>query len=174
LNASYAIFIGLMMHSAFRTGDNLQYRQMATIKDSLHFPRRAPMNTIFRSWKRKAGCVTLGLAVALTGSWMRSQFAPDILCWSIGRRTEVIISSDGNLSWWRLATEEPVKSFWNPGFVKQSTDGSHYAMIGKWFVELDAANSCPVPYWTFALPMALLSAYLLFSKPPAPKSTESP
>lgn len=123
------------------------------------------MKDFFHGWRRKVGCVALVMACTLIGFWTRSQFDADVLCWSVGHETEVVISRDGVLSWWRLATERPVPRFWNPRFVNQSRDGTHYVAIGDWFVELGAADSCSVPYWPFAMPLTLFAAFLILWKP---------
>ncbi|HEY4261031.1 MAG TPA: hypothetical protein VGM98_12755 [Schlesneria sp.] len=122
------------------------------------------MHTFFHGWRRKTGCITLVLSCVLMGLWMRSQLVTDTWCWSIGHETEVVISSDGMLSWWRLATQRPVARFWNPGFVGQ-TEGTRYAVIGDWGVELGLSDSCTVPYWPFVVPLTLFSGYLMLWKP---------
>jgi hypothetical protein len=98
------------------------------------------MHTFFHGWRRKTGCITLVVSCALMGLWMRSQLAGDTWCWSVGHETEVVISENGMLSWWRLATQRPVARFWNPGFVGRTSDGTRYAAIGDWgawFVRLN-------------------------------------
>ncbi|MDB5345260.1 MAG: hypothetical protein JWP89_3637 [Schlesneria sp.] len=123
------------------------------------------MRTFFHGWRRKTGVVTLVVSCALMGLWMRSQLVGDTWCWSVGHETEVVISEDGMLSWWRLATQRPVARFWNPGFVSQSPDGTRYATIGDWGVELGLSDSLTVPYWPFVIPLTLLSGYLMLWKP---------
>jgi hypothetical protein len=123
------------------------------------------MHTFFHGWRRKTGVVTLVMSCALMGLWMRSQLITDTWCWSIGHETEVVISGDGMLSWWRLSTQRPVARFWNPGFVVQTSDGTRYANIGDWGVELGLSDSMTVPYWPFVIPLTLFSAYLMLWKP---------
>ena len=105
------------------------------------------------------------IALLLMGIWTRSQMEPDTLCWSIGNRTQIVISNDGVVSWWRLATQRAQPFVWNTRIVNRTRDGSHIATIGNWVVELDASNSLSVPYWPFAVPLTLLSGYLILWKP---------
>lgn len=123
------------------------------------------MHTFFNGWRRKAGVISLVLACGLMSAWMRSQFTSDEFCWSIGHESEVVISSNGMLSWWRLAMQRPVPRFWNPGFVSRGRDGTYYFTIRDWGVELGPGDSLSIPYWPFVIPLTFISAYLILWKP---------
>lgn len=96
---------------------------------------------------------------------MRSQFTSDVFCWSIGHESQVVISSNGMLSWWRLAMQRPVPRFWNPGLVSQGSDGTHYFTVRDWGVELGPGDALSIPYWPFVIPLTFFSAYLILWKP---------
>ena len=63
------------------------------------------MREFFKGWRRKVGLAALVMACVVMGAWMRSQFTSDVFCWSIGHESEVVISGNGALSWWRLAMQ---------------------------------------------------------------------
>lgn len=108
-------------------------------------------------WRRKVGCVALMMACVVMGAWMRSQFTSDVFCWSIGHESEVVISSNAVLSWWRLAMQRPVPRLWNPGFVSQGSDGTtYYFTIRDWGVELGPADSLSIPHLAFRDPTDVL------------------
>ncbi len=126
----------------------------------------ATMKDVFHGWRRKAGVVLLVVACLLASAWMRSQFSREVFCWSIGHDAEVVISDDGILSWWRLSLQHPLRQSWNPGFVNRGRDGTYYFRARDWYVELPESYSwLSVPYWSIAVPLTLLSAYLILWKP---------
>lgn len=132
------------------------------------------MGDFFKGWRRKLGCVALLMACAMMGAWMRSQFTSDVACWSMGHESEVVISSNGMLSWWRLGMQGPVPRFWNPNFVSQGNDGTYYFTVRDWGVELGPADSLSIPYWPFVIPLTFVSAYLILWKPRKAKTSDQP
>jgi hypothetical protein len=61
------------------------------------------MHNYFKPWRRKAGVVTLVMALVLMGVWIRSMFYQDGLM-IFGKRLTMIATAAGSLSW---AVQEP-------------------------------------------------------------------
>jgi hypothetical protein len=97
------------------------------------------MREFFKGWRRKAGCVTLVLAGAILIVWMRSQLITDThMVRHAYRKHYVVTSKSGCL--------EISSNFYVDG-----------GAIEVW--------SKSVKYLAVALPLALLSAYLILWKP---------
>lgn len=57
------------------------------------------MRTFFKGWRRKAGCLTLLMACAVMGMWLRSHFLIECLEISVQDREHCFGSFHGFLSW---------------------------------------------------------------------------
>lgn len=97
-----------------------------------------------RGWKRKVGVVTLVVACVLMAAWLRSIYRPRQFDLTV---STFIWSQDGSLEFWHEYIPEGV----------------------VWRGPPDVEMSWRVPYRHFVLPLTLLSAYLILSKPPATK-----
>ena len=64
------------------------------------------MGDFFHSWRRKAGCVPLVLAVLFTGAWLRSLRTHDRFDFYCGPHTTIRISSAGGAIGWERGTED--------------------------------------------------------------------
>jgi hypothetical protein len=77
------------------------------------------MHTLFDGWRRKTGCVTLLLACAIYGAWIRSSTVTDsVNCYSWWKVMQSLVSSDGSLSWERrdtTAVRNREVPFWKRG-----------------------------------------------------------
>ena len=152
------------------------------------------MSDFFHGWRRKTGCVTLAMACVFMGLWFRSHYIEDWLVIPIRSAPTELLSRPSGIAvvtvngmppeeypaqfHWdtqpldKLALEDPFGSLgtvewrWDFGGFHFSSDGQ--SVITRWYV---------VPYWSIVLPLTLLSAFLLLSKPrPAKRVTmiESP
>ena len=142
------------------------------------------MMEFFRGWRRKAGLVTLVMACAFTSGWVRSLTVRDF----IGRYTTPLtynaIASERQL----LAFEYHFSNRLPPGpdcpYTNCSTSPLDSQLLFKldlnWYVRccgfgfgedtLNTANGRRfliwiVPYWSIVIPLTLISAFLLISKP---------
>jgi hypothetical protein len=79
------------------------------------------MHTFFHGWRRKAGSVTLLLACAVYGAWIRSSTVTDsVNCYSWWKVTQSLVSSDSSLSWERRDTTNVANHevpFWKRGIA---------------------------------------------------------
>ena len=114
------------------------------------------MGDFFKPWRRKIGIVTLMLACVFAAGWVRSQYKADVFIMPLNESSNGVISSrNGEIQW---ATAE-------------------FNHIGKPYEPdgLTELKNLPtvlrsVPYWPIVIPLTLLSAWLLLSKPRQSKS----
>lgn len=145
------------------------------------------MFEFFRGWRRKIGCVTLMMALALTGVWLRSENVADEIRFTIGQRRHLIMSRHEKLSWWGWNAGDATE-FYAPYMsrklipIPRENRLPRGAFNGSAFREgpsdltwalfdIDDTGTFEVkmwmlPHWQIALMLASISAYLLFSKPP--------
>ena len=107
------------------------------------------MKDFFHGWRRKAGCVTLVMALAVTGAWVRSNIVEDDLSFLYPD----LQSSEGGIEWTFLT--------WRRELFK--------GREGNWLVRQVYWR---VPYGFVATPLTLLSAYLLLGQPRKPPSAK--
>ena len=93
------------------------------------------MGDFFKGWRRKAGVVTLAMAMLLTDAWIRSISTRDSVGFRLFGKWNVAASEEQSLQW---GAEVPSTILWN-----------------VW----------TVPYWSIVLPLTLLSAWLILAKP---------
>lgn len=150
------------------------------------------MRKIFYGWRRKAGVVVLLVALLLIGRWMRGQRIADIIGLYNDDNREILFlqtSRDG-LMWehqvaqkdkmpavpiWRrtvLKSDGPVMPFDDPNWLLLNTMDRRWRLcgfdFGRWHTT--KMNGCSVtywniPYWSVILPLTLLAASLILSKP---------
>jgi hypothetical protein len=148
------------------------------------------MGDFFHGWRQRIGCVTLVMALAVTGDWIRSLTVQESLVWSVDKRQVQFVClhdsfliatlDDSQLSketslFPKWITREPFPidefeieegSIWKSewcGFRYGCENGSGQT-IRAW----------TVPYWSLVMMLTLLSAYLLLSKSRPKKSVKSP
>lgn len=153
------------------------------------------MGTYFKPWRRKFGVVTLGLACLLMAIWLRSYYQHDEYGILDGRHYFISengqfvrilrtpTSNQSHLGWhsmkahpWRnpLTGHQFQKPFdyWGLFVVDWTFDGAGFH-FGKGratsWREPNRLEAWIIPYWSFTIPMMLLSVWLLLStvrKPP--------
>jgi len=148
------------------------------------------MGDYFKPWRRKSGVVTLVMACVLSVAWARSRSVNDVLWIQSGNYREFsLLSGEGTLTvtyGWPVEVAEFLKSHSDYGWTtsEKGTASGHrfrwWAPIGSYkggrYVQTAPIwvpnHSAEQPllhvwfeYWLFAIPLTLLSAYLLLSKP---------
>ena len=111
------------------------------------------MLTFFYGWRRKVGCVTLVLATMSIGGWIRSLLVSDVA--GIGNNT--FGSVRGGIWWYKTDDLD----LWEWG--SETIDPNRWIDAGNYW-DL-TSDHCAIPYWSIVIPLTLLSAYLLLSKP---------
>jgi hypothetical protein len=130
------------------------------------------MHDFFKPWRRKFGVVVLVMACVFAAGWIRSRRTVDCLEIESPFSDCVVISGDE-----RLQIVEGRINDWvsNPIWVKlamtskRSSDHEGIRMNRKSFdasfVYLNRDPRAIAPYWSLVVPLTLLSACLLLSKP---------
>jgi hypothetical protein len=127
------------------------------------------------------GCVTLVMACAFAGGWFRSVGFQDFLSFPSGEFSEdYLSSSNGFLGWGLSRVDSP---FYKPSFrltiglptnlnrineLKFRTRWNCFGCTANDFYEI-GESECVVPYGFVVVPLTLLSAWLLLSKPRTPQ-----
>jgi hypothetical protein len=123
------------------------------------------MREFLHSWNRQAGCVTLVMALAVTGTWVRSLCCYDHVDFAIGDRQHIIYSLNGAISWWSwdLTGDRATRrtNGWGSMFIPEGGGFSGTTLTPKQF----RPASVSLDYWTIAIPLTIASALLLLSNP---------
>jgi hypothetical protein len=134
------------------------------------------MGSYFKPLRGKLGVVTLVLACLLMAGWVRSIFTLDQLRFR-DLPTMTFQSASGHLRMWHDSSGEVTSSDlhffeWQRSTVSLSSTSpfpgstNHFGWIGFDFVQYPEQMSLRIlPYWSIVIPLTLLSAWLLFSKP---------
>jgi hypothetical protein len=125
------------------------------------------MREFFKGWRRKAGCGLLVMAMAVTGGWIRSYVAEDILLASSRNRQHRANAANGKISWhaWRNDGGDGV---WTTG--SRQLPANHLEIMREMRSRFEPIQQTRfdewiVPYWSIAIPLTLFSASLIFWKP---------
>ncbi|MDB5345633.1 MAG: hypothetical protein JWP89_4010 [Schlesneria sp.] len=148
------------------------------------------MQTFFHGWRRKMGCVTLVMALACMGAWIRSLATTDIFEFAKETATtDIIYSFDCSIVWIKVHQEWPdVKTSFQEWDTVPRTDYDFFEDDRiTWFFrccgigvgkEVAGTNDWPiyfiVHYSTITLPLTVLSAYLILWKPRKPIAPTPP
>lgn len=137
------------------------------------------MGTYFKSWRRKFGVVTLVIACTFAAGWVRSNFVGDLVTFEVFGSPQSMISIDDQILWWIFEGRRP-------GRWTALTTGLNFVETLEWIEEARnlsreiraATKKSPmhgqqhlvftewrIPYWLIATPLALISVWLLLSKP---------
>jgi hypothetical protein len=121
------------------------------------------MREFFRGWRRKVGCVMLAVACGLVGMWLRSSIVSDEWFYVLGEQQYLLLSSDGHVSSssWSVNTRDR-------HFGVTSIPKSDPLFLWKTIGIQGAAHRSEHwtrGYWQLAIPLTLLSAYLILWKP---------
>ena len=147
------------------------------------------MGAYFKPWRRKIGVLSLLLACVLMVAWMRSWNRGDVYVIRIGDDTlHCFISQRDWIGWVKIQSQQSlprtVRTGWDVKLLN-GADALFNAIHTKWFAPItrhDPLHATPgyfgvsyepfvpnphliMPYWSIVIPLTLLSAYLLLSKP---------
>ncbi len=148
------------------------------------------MREVFRGWRRKLGCVTLLISLALTGLWIRSRSTLDEYHLWKQQQTSMIVASEKTcLVLGRLWNVSPTvirgpyiamdrERIISGGRIVHAADLEIESRWGSGGLGLVKRYQQPplsvknirldlliIPYWCVVWPLTLLSAWLLLSKP---------
>jgi len=138
------------------------------------------MGDYFKPWRRKIGVVTLVMACVFAAGWVRSLTFVEAVDWQIYQSGVILGSIDSHFGlfvvedgksnrfsypeWGTVefrTVEELVSEGGTPVWHWQRF-GFHVAAI---FDRYSVYGLILAPYWSIVIPLTLLSAYLLLSKP---------
>ena len=133
------------------------------------------MGEFFKPWRRKAGLLTLVMALMLMAGWVRSLSCFDFVNCRIGYETCLQISSNRSHLVVNRIKESPdsidVTMDWH---TYPATDGELFLPPKNWdesiilvrgnHIILGEWNLLNLRYWSVVIPLTLISFWLLFSK----------
>ena len=168
------------LYTSLRLPDSLAGQATGTEGESAC--RGQLMSDFFHSWRRKAGCVTLVMALVFMGGWVRSVSLTDNIVVPCERnRIHVLLSLDSTLGWWIYRADKPHgKPAWPDWRSEVTVDAGRLnngnvqwnwrcCGFGRGATAIAADGSMAqlwtIPYWSVTTPLTLLSAFLLLSKP---------
>ena len=148
------------------------------------------MSNYFKPLRRKVGVVTLGLACLLVAGWARNYSVRESINFPIGDSSALQFhSGDHCMSLVAMWTSIPDKEMASVRFYRHDDKDGVRLHVGevmlasgpspfrpKWFRfglgnRLTTLMTYSLPYWSMVVPLTLLSACLLLSKPRPVKST---
>jgi hypothetical protein len=127
----------------------------------------------FRGWRRKAGLMTLAMALLLMVAWTRSYSVYSMLGFAVGGRQFMVQAGTGYVRWsgWSSRTAEPLISAWQT--LTLNEDHERALIVRQLAIDgSEDSVSWLIPYWSLVLPLTLLSAWLLLSKSRAANSAK--
>lgn len=134
----------------------------------------------FRPWRRKIGIVTLVVACVFAAGWVRSQNTVDGVGIRLYGEMHDLCSAAGGVYWIYGAGIDDGQVRIYSHDIKLDPESVLCHLSSRWITtkelcgfvvffeyweERDELTAIKVPYWSIVIPLALLSAYLLLSKP---------
>ena len=127
------------------------------------------MREFIRGWKRKAGCLTLGLACLLAGLWTHSRTIRSETVFPLGSRLNVLIGFEGHVYWVGYDAGKGMPLRWGFRTGNRSRDWLEQFSVSDFesmWVELAEKRQFGMRHWHFqpgaiAFPLTFLSAILL-------------
>jgi hypothetical protein len=144
------------------------------------------MQTFFHGWRRKTGVATLVMACAAMGVWIRSRLTEDSLVYFAKEDILGLSSRKSELSWTRYTpwnSDDLSRSsgtwVWSHDVVRQEAPDRYegYEVVWRFqWLGFDLGErhevhfakrivDWTIPYWSIAVPLTLLSVYLILRKP---------
>jgi hypothetical protein len=152
------------------------------------------MHDFFCGWRRKLGCVTLVMALAFVGGWVRSGMRHDFVTSDTSRSRYGFTSFQGRLqlgrwtphgngpllTWGSINAAESQENPVDENGAQKPFDpfefldvewrwdwgGFHFgASMNRAKTRKKRVELWVVPYWSITVPLTLLSAFLLLTKP---------
>lgn len=144
------------------------------------------MRDLLRGWRRKVGVVTLLMACVFTGGWVKSRSLTDIVTFNFGTRSsELFYSFDSSLVWLHFQEKETARATTPEWDTVSKSRYSFFedpdcdwnlrgAGFGFGSCSRKSARIVITPYGAIAVPLAVISAYLIFWKPRKAKPSDPP
>jgi len=132
------------------------------------------MREFFRPFRRKLGVVVLVVACAFMGSWVRSQSTEDQIALTLSRRLINYGSTAGGVYILIIDTEWPydVTPEWGTASRNDGSSRLPQPLLFDFVREDDERiltwSALIISHLSISLPLALMSAYLILSKPLQP------
>jgi hypothetical protein len=126
------------------------------------------MGEYFKPWRRKIGILTLLLACVFAAGWVRSSGYEDEFQISIGDADHVFESRSSKIRWHGigpLGRESELRIQWHATPLSPPPPLKLLVRQGSGMARAKYFDVVAVPYWSIVIPLALLSAWLLLSKP---------
>ncbi len=146
------------------------------------------MSEYFRGWQRKVGVLTLVMACVLTTIWLTCLTNPSLINRLFDRMVPysgggVTLFTDGNrislVKGEVITTIDEVETIDNSSHPTtlpesnqdasqdddQSTDGVSQMTVPVRLVTLNLTSMVDIPFWSIVVPLILVSAFLLLTKP---------
>lgn len=121
------------------------------------------MYTFFHGWRRKAGVVTLMMALASMAAWIKSGTAGDVVHVSTPRHYHMLFSAAGRLYWWSMTNESGVcRVLWHD----EITADELVSVLDKDRLTFESQASLHFRERSFAysnltIPLTVISVYLI-------------
>ena len=144
------------------------------------------MGEYFKPMRRKIGCITLLMACVFVGGWVRSLRIQDAIVVPYGRGSSVqvvsacqclilVSASDpmspvsmNKFSWWSESVPSYLGDYYRLRFMEVIPTIKCRRFHPSEFRHSQTstvANCYHIPYWSIVIPLTLISAFLLLSKP---------
>ncbi len=137
------------------------------------------MVEFFSGWRRKAGVVTLLMACIFMAGWLRSNVLQDNFAFYSGIHSDdALLSADNSLGWYRHSSPDSIVSpfmpYWRTWPFTEIDNVFHDPALSRSWrfcgfasaeFERQGIKVWIIPYWSIVIPLTLLAAYLLLSKP---------
>lgn len=140
------------------------------------------MYTFFHGWRRKAGVVTLIIALGIMACWARSYAVRDVVTTApLFEQGHRVSSEVGTLEWvsWKANSPRPLfPAGWRSQRISYTKLGRTPLIRRVKFQLVTAslaganAEGFAIPHWLLAIPPTLLSTCLLLWKPRKAKSSD--
>lgn len=143
----------------------------ATSAQFRHSTEGSAVSEYFKGWRRKLGCITLGMACVLMIGWLRSLVVWDSIQFSIGGALQLIDSQAGSLTWSKFSDHPPVAFEW------RMSGHEYFSMGGPTFPVWPCCSptlfdsgveyhgiGVDSPYFQLVALLLIPSAWLLLSK----------
>ena len=153
------------------------------------------MREFFKGWRRKVGVVTLAMACAFMGAWLRSLIMRDEITVH-GNPRHTGVSMDGFVTWSRFAPDATKTEVtwtakqitptlrnecrrrgtydwkWECGGFLFGTITTQTLWWSRGMTFTTTEHYWQVPYWSLSIPLTLISACLILWKPCKPTGPE--
>lgn len=132
------------------------------------------MREFFRGWRRKVGCVLLGVACVFLALWVRAHLVDDDFDYSLNDTRIIAFNHPDRIEMWSWNEAEVVAKLKAEPHIHlcfiHDPDGSPERWLLEGAIGYAAVSGasiwrCEILYWAVVWPVALLSAVLILWQP---------